>query len=105
MLGILLLFFIGKYYYELAQDYYKNRWLYGILGIATYYLGTVVGGFIVGIANELFDFGINWDSTLNLSLVALPFGILFAFIVYVLLKRHWKKQVVSVKDEISDIGK
>jgi MFS family permease len=105
MLGILLLFFIGKYYYELAQDYYKHRWLYGALGIATYYAGTAIGGFVLGVANELFDLGVNWDNMFGLSLIALPFGVLLATIVYFLLKRNWKKTVVCDKDDIQDIGK
>lgn len=105
MLGLLLLFFIGKYYYELAQDYYKHRWLYGALGIATYYVGTAIGGFVIGAADELFDLGVNWDSIFSLGLIVLPFGVLLTTIVYFLLKRNWKKTVVFDKDHIQDIGK
>ena len=105
MLGILLIFFIGKYYYELAQDYYKNRWLYGLLGIGVYYVGSAIGGVIIGVADELFDLVVNWDSIFSLGLIAISFGISFAFLVYILIKRHLKKSVVVIKDEINDIGK
>lgn len=104
MLGIILILFIGKYYYELAQDHYKHRWLYGALGIAVYYVGTAVGGFILGIASELFELNLDWENTFTLSLMILPFGILFSVIVYLLIRRQWRKTIVIDKDEIKDIG-
>ncbi len=105
MLGLLLLFFIGKYYYELAQDYYKHRWLYGVLGIVIYYMGTFAGGFIIGFLAVLFDWSLNWGNTTALGLLVLPFGIILAYVVYVLLKKKWKKETIKVKDEIQDIGR
>lgn len=105
MLGILLIFFIGKYFYELAQDYYKHRWLYGVLGIAVYYFGTMIGGFIVAILSELFDWNINFESSLTLTVIAIPSGLIFAVVFYFLLQRNWKNSVIEVKDEIQDIGK
>ena len=105
MLGILLIFFIGKYFYELAQDYYKHRWLYGVLGIVVYYFGTMIGGFMVAILSELFGWNINFESSLTLTFIAIPSGLIFAVIFYFLLQRNWKNSVIEVKDEIQDIGK
>lgn len=104
MLGLLLIFFIGKYFYELAQDYYKHRWLYAILGVISYYAGTMIGGFIVAIGSDLFGWNINFEDTLTLTLIAIPFGILSAVGFYFLLRRSWKNSKVEVKDEIQDIG-
>lgn len=105
MLGLLLIFFIGKYYYELAQDYYKHRWLYAIFGIIIYYVGTAVGGIILGFLDVLFALNFDWDSSLFLGLIALPFGIVAAYFIYIVLKRKWKKETGVAKDEIQDIGK
>ncbi|GAA4933547.1 hypothetical protein GCM10023314_02520 [Algibacter agarivorans] len=105
MLGILVIFFIGKYYYELAQDYYRNRWLYGLLGIGLYYAGSAVGGAVVAVADELFDLSVNWDSLFSLSIIAISFGISFPGLFYIVLKRQWEKSVLVIKDEINDIGK
>ena len=33
MLGLLLIYFIGKYFYDLAAEFEKNKWLYAILGV------------------------------------------------------------------------
>ncbi|WP_299556197.1 hypothetical protein [Seonamhaeicola sp.] len=105
MLGIILIIFIGKYFYELAQDYYKHRWLYAILGIVVYYAGTGVGGVVLGVMNELFGLNINWDNTLLMTFIALPFGIGASGLFYFLLRRNWKKAKIEIKDEIQDIGR
>ena len=44
MLGFLLIYFIWKYYSELAVEHNKSKWGYALLGIATYYIGTFIGG-------------------------------------------------------------
>ncbi|TDN87659.1 hypothetical protein DET49_111107 [Salegentibacter sp. 24] len=37
MLGLLLLYWIGKYHYRLAGEYDKSQWGFTILGIVAYY--------------------------------------------------------------------
>jgi MFS family permease len=79
--------------------------LYAILGIVSYYFGTLIGGFIVAIGSDLFAWNINFENTLTLTFIAIPFGILFAVAFYFLLKRNWSNSsVLEVKDEIQDIG-
>ena len=53
MLGLVLLYWIGKYYYKLAEVYNKSQWGFAILGIVVYYAGIVVFAFAVGIIAEL----------------------------------------------------
>lgn len=105
MLGILLIFFIGRYFYRLAEKYDQNKWLYAILGIVTYYSGTFIGGIILAILDEFFLIGINWNNNFTLGLIALPFGLVSAYLFYFLLNKKWKKSFVQIKDEIQDIGK
>jgi len=105
MLGFILIFFIGKYFYELAQNYYKHRWLYAILGVVVYYAAGAIFGLIIGLADVLIGLNINWENTLGLNLLGIPIGIAADYAFYVLLKRKWEKEVVLPKDEIMDIGK
>ena len=105
MLGIVLIYFIGRYFYRLAEEFNQNKWLYAILGVITYYVGTFVGGIVLALFDELFGFGINWENNFTLGLIALPFGIASVYLLYILLQRKWKKSVSLVKDEIQDIGK
>jgi len=107
MLGIILIYFLGKYFYELAQDYYKHRWLFAILGVLSYYFGAIViGGLLLGFGLEFFgESSIDSYSDIEISLMVIPFGIACAYLFYFLLKRQWKKEVLVAKDSIDDIGK
>lgn len=105
MLGLILIFFIGKYFYELAQDYYKHRWLYAILGIIVYYAAGAVFGLILGIADAIFILNINWDNAMAWNLLGIPIGIGADYGFYYLLKRKWENEIQMPKDEIMDIGK
>jgi hypothetical protein len=92
MLGLLLIYFIGKYFYTLADTHGKNKWVFAILGIATYYLGTFVGGLVIGIGLELWGEGTVDDmSSLMLGLIALPFGLAACTGMYFILKMSWKE--------------
>lgn len=104
MLGLLLIFFIGKYFYKLSEEFNQNKWLYAILGVVSYYAGTMIVGFIMGILDGLLSLGIDWDNNFGFVLLAIPFGVLASYIFYVLLKKNWQKTVVSSEDEIKNIG-
>jgi len=92
MLGLLLIYFIGKYFYTLADDHGKNKWVFALLGIATYYVGTFVGGLIVGIGIEFWgETSIDEMSSLALGLIALPFGLAACSGLYFILKMNWKE--------------
>ena len=105
MLGLLLIYFIGKYFYELAQDFYKHRWLYAILGIVFHYASGAVFGVILGVFDLLLELNINWDETFGINLLSIPIGLLGCYGFYIILKKRWQKNLDISKDEIEDIGK
>jgi len=37
MFGIILIYWVGKYFYQLAIEFNKSKWGYAVLGLATYY--------------------------------------------------------------------
>src|SRR6185369_9662041 len=86
MLSILLIYFIGKPFYDLALHHDKSRWGFAILGVLTYFVGTFVMGIILGLfAPETID-------TMNnflLTLISLPMGLLFAWLLYKFLQNKW----------------
>lgn len=49
MLGLSLLYFIGKYFYRLAEGFNKNKWYFAFLGNIVDYVGTFIESFIRGI--------------------------------------------------------
>ena len=106
MLGILLLYFIGKRFYDLSIEYDKSKWLFAILSIVIYYAAGFIFGIIIGILDiYVFDWGIDWDNNFSIGLLGLPAGLLAVWGFYVILESKWKKSLLVVKDEIEDIGK
>ncbi|MDG5492133.1 hypothetical protein [Psychroserpens sp. SPM9] len=105
MLGILLIFFIGKYFYKLAEKFKQNKWLFAILGVVVYYVGTFIAGILLGVFDELLSLGIDWDNTLLLTFLAVPFGIGAAYLFYFILNKKWEKTIIINENEIQDIGK
>ena len=105
MLGILLIYFIGKYFYDLALASSKTKtmqWVFAVLGVVVYYAGSFVGGIIIaifGYATELYDVENMHD--LLISVLALPFGVLACWGFYMILKKNWKpsERETFIKDD------
>ena len=96
MLGIFLVYYIGKTFYMLAEQFRKNKWLFAILGVVAYYGGTFAAGICIGLCSE---FGylppIDDLGGIVISLAALPFGIFACWGLYAWLKNSWSKTKVS----------
>ena len=106
MLGIILIYFIGRQFYKLAENFDKNKWLYAILGVIVYYaVGTLLVVIIMLLDVAVFEWGFDWENRFGMNLLAIPFGLLADLSLYNLLHKRWKNTVVLVKDEIQDIGK
>lgn len=102
MLGLLLIYFIGKNYMGLAEEYNKAKWLFAILGVVVYYVGTFIGGFIIGMIMVATNPGaIDTTHDLVWSLMGLPFGIGATVGFYFILKKQWSKSTI-VNAEILD---
>ncbi|WP_274475706.1 hypothetical protein [Mangrovimonas aestuarii] len=103
MLGFVLIYWIGKYFYRLADQFNQKKWLFAILGVGFYYASMFVGGAILGFLDALFNWGVNWDNAF-IGLLAIPFGLSAVYLFYTLLKKKWEKSFVEEKDEIDQIG-
>jgi hypothetical protein len=101
MVGLILLYFVGKAFYELAGLHGKRRWLYAILGVGSYYAGIIIGGIFLGIGHELFmDGSIDDVNETLLGVMALPVGVLACWGFYRILKSRWgKKETFSGSSE------
>lgn len=91
MLGLFLIYFLGKSFYTLAKEYGQKTWKYAILGVVSYYAGTFIAGIFLVILIELFYAGgIETFNEYLLNFIALPFGILSAFLMYKFLEKRLK---------------
>ena len=106
MLGLVLLYWIGKYFYKLAEEHNKSLWGFAILGVVTYYAGTLIFGFLLGLVAELISPGFfdDFNETL-LGFIILPFGLLTCYLLYLYLEKTWKKTKPNTHTLIEEIGK
>ena len=104
MFGILFLYFIGNYFYKLAADCNQNKWLYAVLSIIIFYIGTFIGGIVLGIFFLIIDYDYDWNNNSANSIIAIPFGFLADYLFYYMLNKKWQVDV-SVEESIEDIGK
>jgi hypothetical protein len=103
MLALILIFFVGKYFYDLAGRYDRNKWGYAILGVITYYAGTFLIGIIIGVLGE---FGVINDvesiPTIVLTIVAIPAGALSSYLLYRYLENRWDKPTYEPPSDVLD---
>jgi hypothetical protein len=103
MLGIFLIYFIGKRFYDLAVIFDKNKWAFAVAGIATYYVGAFMGGFIIALIYELWGTASFDDANeFVLNLIAFPFGIIACVGLYKLLEKNWKRKPAIISPNILD---
>ncbi|MBT30884.1 MAG: hypothetical protein CMO01_14595 [Thalassobius sp.] len=102
MFGILLIYFIGKYFYQLSEDYNKNKWLHAILGVVIYYVGSFIGGVILGLIYVFMnDTEIMTSGTeILLSVLSVPFGLGAAWTFYYILKKNWEDDAITPDSDI-----
>lgn len=107
MLGFLLVYFIGKRFYDLAEEHQQKKWLFAILGVITYYaVGTAFVVFLAILDVYIFYWEFDWDNRYGMNLLALPSGLLGCWILYNILENKWKKEgFIKVTNEIDDLGK
>lgn len=103
MLGLILIYWIGKYFYKLAEEYDKNKWAFAILGIVVYYGSIILFGITTGIVSEIVSPGsIETMNETLLSILMLPLGLLSCYLLYKYLEKTWKKN--RPINEIDEIG-
>ncbi len=105
MLGLVLLYWIGKYFYKLAEEFNKSEWGFAILGVVTYYGGTFLFGIIFSIIAEVISPGYIDGFNENLfGLLMLPFGVLSCYLLYMFLEKKWGKEKPKTDTMIDEIG-
>ncbi|MFC4477899.1 hypothetical protein [Flavobacterium chungangensis] len=109
MLSILLIYWIWKPFANLAIEYDKNKWMYFLLGLLSYFFFALLFCFLyIGLFGFLNGFDaidqIEFEN-IGLNLLCFALGALGCYGVYEFLKRKLQKQRdLSVKEGIENIG-
>ncbi|CAL2093707.1 hypothetical protein [Tenacibaculum sp. 190524A05c] len=105
MLALILLYFIGKKFYELADKFEKSKWGYAVAGIAIYYAGAIGIGTIIVIILEYFElFNVDSVSDNLLGILIAPFGFISCYVLYIMLEKKWEKEKPQLDNIIEEIG-
>jgi len=103
MLGLILLYFIGKAFYDLAKKNGQNGWGYAIGGIASYYGGIFLASTLFFTLYDLFIVGeIDRNNALAVSLLSVLFGVLICWLVYRQTKKHFEGKKAQSNADILD---
>lgn len=95
MIGLILIYFVGKAFYDLANEFNRNKWLYAILGVIVYYVpAPFVGvGYAIYAGDEFEETGsFGSSSQLALTLISIPLGLIACYVFYRILKNRWSKE-------------
>ncbi|MDT7833109.1 hypothetical protein RQM59_12000 [Flavobacteriaceae bacterium S356] len=107
ILGILVIILIAQKFFILAGEYKRNKWIYAIIGVATYYIGTFIAAFIYGAIYFVMDPEASDESvdTFLSGLILVGFGLLSCALLYNIFKRNWERaKRMKEKDRIHEIG-
>jgi hypothetical protein len=104
MIGLIFLYFIGKAFYDLADQYDKSKWGFAILGVVSYYAGYILGCALLGIFIAfVLSQSLDDMNEYALSFLALPVGVLSCWGFYRILKSQWSRSLTaSSRAEVLD---
>ncbi len=104
VLTLIILFNVGKAFYNLAKKYRKNSSAYAFLGIFAF---LVIAGIFFLIFYFIFISTLNWAFSISTMIyVAFAISVVLTVLVHFLLEKNWKKHDnVDLKKEIDKIGK
>ncbi|WP_255069511.1 hypothetical protein [Lacihabitans sp. LS3-19] len=104
MLGIFLIYWIGKKYYVLAENNNRSPWGFAILGIIIYYSSQFAMG--IGLAILMPEMFIGNNNDIMLNVLGIGIGLLVWYLIFQYLESKWENEEEFVEiDEISEIGK
>ena len=99
MLGLIAIYFVGKYFHELANHHQRNKWGFAFAGVGVYFGGQIALGALIAILYpESFD-----DMTIAVNVGGLFVGALATVAFYSYLKHKWENAAeVSENPDILD---
>lgn len=101
-LAYIFIFYIGFYFYRLAENHKKNKWLFSAVGIATYYVGTIIYTLFLKLYHkeEISDFDF-----VSITIKSFLIGLLSVFFLFQLLSFIWSRKKKVKAKRIDKIGK
>ena len=102
MLGLLLIYFVGRAFYRLAETHKRSKWLFAILGVVMYYVAQVIFAGVLLVIIYANDSYVTTQVELLATLGGIGIGALSVWLFYYLLKKAWEKNPKSNDEELLD---
>lgn len=104
MLGLLPLFFIARFYYQLAHEHNRSKWGFAFLGVGIALFAQILVGLVFGIVLAMKGETEVTNNGVVISWIALFISILVVLVVYKLLEKNWSNHPKNekVKEDLLD---
>lgn len=102
LIGLFVIFFIGKSFYNLAKKNNRHLLGYTLLGIGVYFGSQFVFGFLAGVVFLLSGLEYGYETEMILALIGFVLGLLCVWLLHYLLKRNWEGNPKKSNDELLD---
>ena len=90
-----------RIFYLLADKRNRNGWVYGVLGVFSFYLGLFIGGWVGVFVLMLLKMSAPQD-LIYIAVIGLPIAVLVCWGFYVFLKRKWAGDIKISDPNILD---
>lgn len=103
MLSLILIYFIGKAFYDLADSHHRHKWGMALAGLAAYFGSQLLLGIVLAII-----FGIDAEDRIMgmndflLNIICIVVGAIATWVLYVVLKNNWTKNQKLEDQELLD---
>jgi cytochrome b561 len=108
MLGIFLIYWVGRKYYDLAIRHGRSAWGYCILAIVIYYGSQFFLGIILALSMPELMANLDSGEEMALNFIGIPISLGVWYSVLVYLRKKWEAIEESMADkyesEIEKIG-
>jgi len=100
-LGCTFLFYVGFYFYRLAENHKRNKWLFGFLGIALFVVAYL---FYMLFCRFFNSYKYNVENLMSIGIKAFVTGFICIVVVFQILGFVWSRKKKVKENLIDKIG-
>ena len=98
----IFIFYAGFYFYRLAENHHKNKWLFGFLGVLIFVISYILFLIFCRFLNSQ-DY--NVFNLASIGFKAFFVGLVFTIIIFQILSFIWSRKEKKYKNDVDKIGK
>jgi predicted permease len=103
MLGLILIYFVGRKFFELAHEHNRSTWGFAILGVLSYYITQFIFGIIIAIVMISTGNNLTTGGRLLINVAAILIGVAAVWGLYKGLESYWGKNPKQAKSSGKDL--